>query len=55
MVEALVREERLVRVLADETAEGPDVHAVCAPGRRTAARVRAALDILAESFAMPGR
>jgi hypothetical protein len=38
MAEPLLREGRLVQVLASEVAAGPDVHAVCSPGRRPRAR-----------------
>ena len=34
----------------DETAAGPDVHAVCAPGRRATPRVRAAFEAFATAF-----
>jgi LysR family transcriptional regulator, regulator for bpeEF and oprC len=44
-------EEGLIRVLEDETAKGPDIYAVCAPGRRATPRVRAAFDAFAEAFA----
>jgi LysR family transcriptional regulator for bpeEF and oprC len=50
MVEGLVREGRLVTLLPDEVADGPDVHAVCAPGRRAAPRIRAAFEALVDSF-----
>jgi len=51
MAEPFLRDGRLVALLADEVAAGPDVHAVCAPGRRGAARVRAAFDAFADTFA----
>jgi LysR family transcriptional regulator, regulator for bpeEF and oprC len=51
MAEGLVREGKLVAVLGDEVADGPDVHAVCAPGRRAAARIRAAFEAFADAFA----
>ena len=54
MVEDIVREGRLVRVLVDQTAEGPPVHALCAPGRRATARVRAAFDAFADAFSRSG-
>ncbi len=54
MVDEIVREGRLVRVLVDHTAEGPPVHALCAPGRRATARVRAAFDAFADAFAGRG-
>jgi DNA-binding transcriptional LysR family regulator len=50
MAADLVREGKLVRVLEDETAPGPPVHALCAPGRRATARVRAAFDAFADAF-----
>ncbi len=49
----LVREGKLVRVLEAETAPGPPVHALCAPGRRATARVRAAFDAFADPFGAP--
>jgi len=55
MVEAPLREGRLVAVLAGEVAAGPEVHAVCAPGRRASPRVRAAFAMLADSFSTVGR
>jgi len=51
MVSALLDEGRLVQLLPTTTADGPDIHAVCAPGRRASANVRAAFAALAESFA----
>ncbi|MDP1826506.1 MAG: LysR family transcriptional regulator [Archangium sp.] len=51
MVADLVRDGRLVELFAGAAAEGPDIHAVCAPGRRASANVRAAFDALAEGFA----
>lgn len=53
MAEDLVREGKLVRVLEAETAAGPPVHALCAPGRRATARVRAAFDAFADAFGTP--
>lgn len=50
MAEPLLRERRLVQVLPDEVAEGPDIHAVCAPGRRATPRVRAAFSAFAEAM-----
>jgi DNA-binding transcriptional LysR family regulator len=52
MAEELVRSGKLSLVLADEIAHGPDIHALCAPGRRAAARVRVAFEAFAESFAI---
>jgi DNA-binding transcriptional LysR family regulator len=51
MVAELVRAGRLTEVLPELAADGPDIHAVCAPGRRASANVRAAFDALAEAFA----
>jgi len=50
MPDAPVREGRLVRVLTNEVARGPDVFAVCAKGRRASPKVRAAFDAFAETF-----
>lgn len=50
MVKELLQQRRLVELLADEAADGPDIHAVCAPGRRASANVRAAFDAFAEIF-----
>jgi DNA-binding transcriptional LysR family regulator len=50
MVDDLVRAGRLVAVLADDAADGPPVHAVCAPGRRATARVRAAFEAFVDAF-----
>jgi DNA-binding transcriptional LysR family regulator len=55
MAEPLVRDGRLVAVLEDELTAGPDVHAICAPGRRAAARVRAAFEAFADAFAATNR
>ncbi len=44
MVDPLVRAGRLVQLFPEEVAEGPPIHAVCAPGRRATARVRAAFE-----------
>jgi LysR family transcriptional regulator, regulator for bpeEF and oprC len=49
MVEPLVRAGRLVTLLADEVGTGPDVHAICSPGRRATPRVRAAFDAFADA------
>lgn len=51
MVNELIEEGRLVQLLPATAAAGPDIHAVCSPGRRASANVRAAFDALAESFA----
>jgi DNA-binding transcriptional LysR family regulator len=50
MVGEHLRTGRLVQVLGELTSEGPDVHAVCAPGRRASANVRAAFHALADVF-----
>lgn len=55
MADELIRDGRLVLVLPDEIADGPDVHAVCAPGRRAAARTRAAFVAFTEAFATVNR
>jgi LysR family transcriptional regulator for bpeEF and oprC len=49
MVEPLVRAGRLVTLLADDVGTGPDVHAICSPGRRATPRVRAAFDAFADA------
>lgn len=54
MADAPVREGRLVRVLDEATAEGPDVWAVCVPGRRADARTRAAFEAFADTFPSSG-
>jgi LysR family transcriptional regulator, regulator for bpeEF and oprC len=53
MAEPLVRAGRLEVVLLHENAEGPAVHAVCAPGRIATPRVRAAFDAFADAFSRP--
>lgn len=50
MVEGLVRAGRLVPLFVDEVVDGPPIHAVCAPGRRASARVRAAFEAFADAF-----
>jgi DNA-binding transcriptional LysR family regulator len=50
LVESLIREGRLVALLPDETAAGPDIHAICSPGRRATPRVRAAFEAFADAF-----
>jgi DNA-binding transcriptional LysR family regulator len=50
MVDAHVRAGRLVAILQDEAAEGPPIHAVCAPGRRATPRVRAAFEAFMAAF-----
>jgi LysR family transcriptional regulator for bpeEF and oprC len=51
MVGDLVRDARLVEILPEFAAEGPPVHALCAPGRQSTARIRAFLEFLVEVFA----
>ncbi|MCA9649306.1 MAG: LysR family transcriptional regulator [Myxococcales bacterium] len=50
MVEPLVRAGRLRILLPDEVGAGPDVHAICSPGRRATPRIRAAFDAFADAF-----
>ncbi len=52
MVSEHLRTGRLVEVLADHSAVGPDIHAVCAAGRRASPNVRAAFDALTENLAL---
>lgn len=54
LAEEPLREGRLIRLFPDETADGPDVHAVCAPGRRATPRVRVAFRAFADTFATAG-
>jgi LysR family transcriptional regulator, regulator for bpeEF and oprC len=51
MVDELLREGRLVELMPDDAAAGPDIVAVCPAGRRASANVRAAFDALAGHFA----
>jgi LysR family transcriptional regulator, regulator for bpeEF and oprC len=46
-----VRAGTLSLVLERDIAAGPDVHALCAPGRRAAARIRVAFEAFADAFA----
>ena len=46
----LLRDGRLVAVLPEEVAEGPEVHAVCAPGGKGTPRVRAAFEAFVGLF-----
>lgn len=55
MAEPLVREGRLVQLLPETAAEGPPIHAVCAPGRRASPRIRAAFTAFADAFAISAR
>lgn len=49
MASRLVDEGKLVRLLEDRTGAGPDVIAVCEPGHKSSARVRALFDALVET------
>lgn len=51
MVEPLVRSGRLVTLLPEDAGTGPDVYAICSPGRRATPRIRAAFDAFADAFA----
>lgn len=50
MAEAPLRSGRLIQLFPELTANGPDIHAVCAPGRRITPRVRAAFEALADAL-----
>ena len=50
MVDEPLRDGRLVELFAPLRADGPDVHAVCAPGRRATPNVKAAFHALADAF-----
>jgi DNA-binding transcriptional LysR family regulator len=50
MLDDVLRSGKLVEVLGDFAAPGPDVYAVCPAGRRTSANVRAAFDALVTAF-----
>lgn len=50
MVKELLRDGKLVELLPELAAKGPDIFAVCPAGRRASANVRAAFDALAEVF-----
>jgi LysR family transcriptional regulator for bpeEF and oprC len=50
MITEHVRAGRLVEVLVPLACDGPDVHAVCAPGRRASPNVRAAFNAMADVF-----
>lgn len=50
MVAETLRDGRLVEVLAEHATEGPSIHALTSPGRRTSRRVRAFVDFAAEVF-----
>lgn len=50
MVQEHLRDGRLVELYPALAADGPEVHAVCAPGRRATANVRAAFEALADAF-----
>lgn len=51
MAEPLLRQGRLVQLVPETAADGPPIHAVCAPGRRASPRVRAAFAAFADAFA----
>jgi DNA-binding transcriptional LysR family regulator len=55
MVEPLLRGGRLVELFAAQAAVGPDIYAICSPGRRATPRVRAAFDAFADTFAAEPR
>lgn len=55
MAEPLLREGRLVQLLPESAAEGPPIHAVCAPGRRASPRIRAAFTAFADAFSTSSR
>ena len=55
MAEPLLREGRLVQLLSETAADGPPIHAVCAPGRRASPRIRAAFTAFADAFALSAR
>jgi DNA-binding transcriptional LysR family regulator len=55
LAEPLLREGKLVQLLPDTAADGPPIHAVCAPGRRAAPRIRAAFTAFADAFATSAR
>ena len=50
MVKELIRDGKLIELLPELAAPGPDIFAVCPAGRRASANVRAAFDALAEVF-----
>ncbi|MBZ4417313.1 LysR family transcriptional regulator [Myxococcus sp. RHSTA-1-4] len=55
MLDERARDGRLVEVLADHSAEGPPVHALCIPGRQSVPRVQALLQLLSEDLRPGGR
>jgi DNA-binding transcriptional LysR family regulator len=50
MADEPLREGKLVQLFPNDLGAGPDVHAVCAPGRRSSPRVRAAFAAFAATF-----
>jgi LysR family transcriptional regulator, regulator for bpeEF and oprC len=50
MAQEHLRSGRLLPVLAELATDGPDVHALCSPGRRASPNVRAAFNALADVF-----
>ncbi|MCY1023330.1 LysR family transcriptional regulator [Pyxidicoccus sp. MSG2] len=55
MLDERARDGRLVEVLAEHSAEGPPVHALCLPGRQSVPRVQALLHLLSEELRPGGR
>jgi DNA-binding transcriptional LysR family regulator len=55
MLDERARDGRLVEVLADHSADGPPVHALCLPGRQAVPRVQALLQLLSEELRPGGR
>ncbi|GAB4564961.1 MAG: LysR family transcriptional regulator [Haliangiales bacterium] len=54
MIGDAVRAGRVVEILRDVAAPGPDIHAVFLSGQRTSPRIRAFLDFLVDELALPG-
>jgi DNA-binding transcriptional LysR family regulator len=50
MVREELRAGSLVQLFAELSCDGPEVHAVCAPGRRASPNVRAAFHVFADVF-----
>lgn len=50
MLQPFLSTGKLVELFPQLAARGPEIHAVCAPGRRASANVRAAFDVLTEVF-----
>jgi LysR family transcriptional regulator for bpeEF and oprC len=49
MAEGWIREGRLVQVLREEAGAGPEVYALCSPGRRATPRIKAAFEAFADA------